>query len=168
LHTKPSAILHALDDALAQILRIDQSDLQQGMDMGMVVIDRAEHKLHYSGAVHNLVYIKNGVRHEVKASRCSIGGLVPIEEKVYETSTIPVTDQMYCYLASDGLPTQLGGSQGKKFGSYRLKDLFQEVNSLTASSKKAAIEKAADDWIGTEYRQLDDILVLGFRPDLAI
>lgn len=164
----PHAILHALDNALAQVLRIDQSDLQQGMDMGLIVIDRQERRLHFSGAVHNLVYFRNGILHEVKASRCSIGGLVPRSEKVYETTTLAITDHMQCYLASDGLPTQLGGPEGKKFGSNRLKKLYEEVAPLSAAAKKAAIEKATDEWIGSEHKQLDDILVIGFRADLAV
>ena len=165
---QPHQILHTLDNVMAQVLRTDQSDMQQGMDVGMVVIDRQDRRLFYSGAVHNLVYFQHGEMHELKASRCSIGGLVPRREKVYHTSTVSVTDQMQCYLASDGLPTQIGGSEGKKFGSARMRGLYQEIAPLSAAGKRAAVEKTVDTWIGSQHKQLDDILLIGFRPDLAV
>jgi|GEM_PF-3814116 len=166
-YVKPHTILHALDHTLASILRSDQYDLQQGMDIGLLVIDRKEQVMHFSGAVHNLIYVQNGALQELKASRCSIGGLVHIDDKVYETHTLSTKEPMYAYLYSDGLPTQLGGPQGKKYSSNRLKEVLLSLNGQSASAKKATLELSVDEWIGTELRQLDDILVLGFRPDLV-
>ena len=166
--SEPHAILYALDNAMAEVLRVEHSDLQQGMDVGLVVIDRKAKSLAFCGAVHDLIYFEGNQQQSIRGSRCSIGGLVPRHEKVYTTTRIGISHQMQCYLASDGLSSQLGGPSGKRFGSARVSQLYAEIAGLSAVEKKAHIETTLDAWIGAEYKQLDDVLIIGFRPDLVV
>ncbi|NJL13302.1 MAG: hypothetical protein HC913_10080 [Microscillaceae bacterium] len=66
------------------------------------------------------------------------------------------------YLFSDGYPDQFGGPEGRKFMLKRLKELFLEMHRLPMDTQAEILNQALQNWMGNE-RQIDDILVMGFR-----
>ena len=129
------------------------------------MIDHAARKIHFAGAVQSLIIVSNGALSVIKGDRTSIGGQVALEDKLFTLHTVPIQGQMQCYLTSDGIASQLGGSLVRRFGSKQLHSKLLEIEQLPSATRKAEIEKSIDVWMGTE-KQTDDILMVGFRPDL--
>jgi serine phosphatase RsbU (regulator of sigma subunit) len=67
------------------------------------------------------------------------------------------------YIFSDGYASQFGGKSGKKFMSSRFKKLLEEVSTEPMAKQKQLLDDKIDAWMGTEYSQVDDILVIGFK-----
>ena len=68
------------------------------------------------------------------------------------------------YIYSDGFPDQLGGEQGRRFTRKRFCELLRDISPLSMAAQEKALEQALTDWMGDEYDQIDDILVIGFKP----
>lgn len=66
------------------------------------------------------------------------------------------------YLFSDGLPDQFGGPNNKKFLRKQLLKILDENHFKKPHEVVAMLEKRFFEWNGT-YRQIDDVLVLGFE-----
>ena len=163
----PAKILHRLDEKLANIFRQDMMDLQQGMDIGICVIDPKAKKLKFAGAVQSLYCVQDSVIQVLEADRCSIGGLVPRVEKVYHQHEIDISRPVQCYLGSDGFVSQIGGPKNKRFTTKRLTGLFMEIEGQQSANKKLLIEKTFDSWT-LNNKQTDDVLLIGFRPDMVV
>jgi len=67
------------------------------------------------------------------------------------------------YIFSDGYCDQFGGPQGKKFKSKAFKELLQSIHDKSMKEQGEIVEKVRLDWLGTEYTQIDDVCVIGFR-----
>jgi hypothetical protein len=70
---------------------------------------------------------------------------------------------MQVYAFSDGYPDQFGGPEGKKFMTKRLKDLLVANQNLSFKEKKELLMVTIKEWMGLEYEQIDDILLIGFK-----
>ena len=130
----------------------------------MVVVDKKEGKLEYAGALRPLYLFSNGRFIEVK------GDKIPITSSITGTTLSSYTKHTYdfkeddsLYIFSDGIIDQFGGEQGKKFLTKRFKELLFEISPLTMREQKTIIKKALDDWRGSKYEQVDDVLVIGLR-----
>jgi len=104
---------------------------------------------------------------EIKGDKIPIGGQMGNRERVYTKYTIALAaDQEHIpttfYLCSDGMQDQFGGIKNKKFMGKRLKALLQEIHYKPLQEQKILIEKALNDWKGTN-EQTDDILIVGVR-----
>ncbi|MDX2062751.1 MAG: two-component regulator propeller domain-containing protein [Bacteroidia bacterium] len=160
----PEQVLHALDHGIYEALRRKMNTDQppnDGMDVALCCIDHATNKLYFSAALRPLYYIENGQVHEVKGSRYPIGG--GYEGKEFELHTFDITPGCTFYIFSDGLVDQFGGPNGRKFTPGRLKKLLEEYHTLPLPEQERRIEAAFNDWQGTQ-EQIDDVMLIGFRP----
>lgn len=66
------------------------------------------------------------------------------------------------FLFSDGFYDQFGGPDKKKFLRSRFNDLITETATLPVEAQQQQLEKALQEWMGTEP-QVDDITVLGIE-----
>ncbi|MCS6820563.1 MAG: SpoIIE family protein phosphatase [Microscillaceae bacterium] len=66
------------------------------------------------------------------------------------------------YLFSDGFQDQFGGERGRKFTTSRLYETLLQCNHLSFEEQKHYLEYTLKNWM-QGYKQLDDILLLGFR-----
>ncbi len=67
------------------------------------------------------------------------------------------------YIFTDGFPDQLGGDHERRFTSKQFNALLQRIHPLAMDAQEEALEKALTGWMGSQYDQIDDILVIGFR-----
>ncbi|MCK7536681.1 MAG: SpoIIE family protein phosphatase [Marinilabiliales bacterium] len=68
------------------------------------------------------------------------------------------------YLFSDGYADQFGGPEGKKFKYRRFRHLLLTIHKLPLDQQKLILEKSFDEWVGSEFEQVDDVLIVGVRP----
>jgi serine phosphatase RsbU (regulator of sigma subunit) len=81
----------------------------------------------------------------------------------FESHQVSYAGQATCfYLFSDGYPDQFGGAQGRKFMLKKLKELLLEIHSLPMQQQGKILKEAFDDW-KSFHKQVDDVLILGFR-----
>jgi serine phosphatase RsbU (regulator of sigma subunit) len=180
-YNAPSAILEQLRMKIKEMLVQDGHSEEQkdGMDMALVVFDRKNRELHYSGA-NNPLYI---IRHkklagdlterthsvhengefnlfEVKADKQPIG--VHWEETSFRNHSLKLKENDAFYLFSDGFIDQFGGKDRKKFKSLNFKKLLLSIHADPMERQKQILEQTFEEWKG-DYEQIDDVSVIGIR-----
>ncbi len=88
------------------------------------------------------------------------------EKEAFEDTPKIVKSDTTVYLFSDGFQDQFGGKDGRKFMAKRFRALLYDIHQKPMSQQKKLLENKLDEWLegdGKNYRQLDDILVIGFK-----
>lgn len=156
----PAMILDgARDGMIAALGRNDESDQRDGMNVGLVTIDRAASTLAYAGAYGPLYIIRQGELIEHKGDRMPIGlhaGTITPFQRV----EIALEPGDRIYLFSDGMPDQFGGPDGKKLRSAGLKRWLLETATLPMDEQHQALSDRFRMWKGEED-QVDDVLLIG-------
>ena len=159
----PQEILYKLNKEIRIALKQQETNNLDGMDMAICAIDKKKQLVTFSGAKNPLVYIKNNKLHYIKGSKYPIGGAQTKENVKYSSHEIPFEEGDVFYMYSDGVIDQFGGDDGRKFMSKRFKNLLLKNHHLPMKEQKSLIEKAMSDYMGTTHKQLDDMLVIGFK-----
>jgi PAS domain S-box-containing protein len=158
--TQADNILYELNRYVNVILKQDVTEINDGMDIGICVIDTQMNTLEFAGAQNNMVYIQNNELFNIRGGRFSVGG-GKIDEP-FQNHSIDFSTPTTFYLFSDGYHDQLGGPKGKKFLSTRFRELLLAGHKLPMKAQKQILEAKFKEWRG-KYEQTDDVLVLGFR-----
>jgi PAS domain S-box-containing protein len=161
----PDKILNYLHVGVRKALKQDQegSKSRDGMDISFMVVDHAEKKVYWAGANNPLIYIKGGEMTELKPDKKSIGGLQTEDERIFTLHEIPYNSGDVFYIYSDGYQDQFGGPKGRKFMTKRLKEMLHELSSQEPDVQYQKLDTAIIDWMGDNYEQVDDILIVGMR-----
>lgn len=168
-----SEILEMIKGAyIAQFVRGDR-DFYDGMDCALMILNRREMTVEYSGARRPLIQIHDGEVITHRPDRISIG-INPMREHCrFSNHVIPVHPGDMLYAFSDGISDQFGDEDGlTKFGTQQLIDILQEVSFLDTTIQKTIVESVVENWrTGAYYAglsrtsvpQLDDQLLVGVR-----
>ncbi|ELR69463.1 serine/threonine protein kinase [Fulvivirga imtechensis AK7] len=162
---KTDQILENLHHDITSALRQEETGNRDGMDMALCLIKRNEKILEFSGAKNPLVYIQNNELHHIKGDVHSIGGGKKGKETRFTQHKIKIDQPTTVYIFSDGYVDQFGGLDNMKFMSKRFKQLLYDIHQLPLEEQKARLDKSFYEWKG-DGRQIDDILVIGFRIDI--
>jgi serine phosphatase RsbU (regulator of sigma subunit) len=134
------------------------------MDMALCIIDEDEKKLQFAGAYNSLYYIRNGELDQIKADRMPIG--VHLREKdTFTNHEMDLQKGDVFYIFSDGYVDQFGGEKGGKFKSKPFKRLLTRIHEMPMEKQEIELDRTIEEWMG-DYHQVDDIIVIGFTPDL--
>ncbi len=167
--TKPSEILHYLNLGVYEALhqKKDGALSDDGMDTAVCCIDYKNNELQYAGQ-NSLYILSDGKIEVIKGDIYGIGGGGMIAKlhdplkKVFANHVIPMKESMSIYLSTDGFMDQFGGSDRKKFGAQKFKDLLLSNQHLNMQKQKELISSAYAEWKGKTV-QIDDVLVIGIR-----
>ena len=85
------------------------------------------------------------------------------DSQPYIDHEIDLLDNDIFYIFSDGYVDQFGGSENKKFMYRRFRYLLLTIHNFPISDQKAILEENIKTWMGTN-EQVDDMMVIGFRP----
>jgi serine phosphatase RsbU (regulator of sigma subunit) len=163
----PSDILSILNKGLEKTFSREKNIgtiIRDGMDIGLCVIDKKEKKLTYAGAFFPLYLIRNKSIIEIKGDKLIIG--MNPEGFKYVDHEIELIDGDIMYMFSDGYVDQFGGSENKKFMYRRFRHLLLMIHLFPVDDQKSILEENIRSWIGKD-EQLDDIMVMGFRPFIS-
>jgi len=144
--------------------RGEDDEAKDGMDLALCIIDKKKKKLQYAGAYNSLYYIRDGELNQIKADRMPIGVHV-VEKDSFTNHQIDLEPDDIFYIFSDGYVDQFGGEKGSKFKSKPFKRLLMKIHEEPIEEQKEILESELDDWKG-DYSQVDDIIVIGFKPEL--
>lgn len=155
-------ILEALNLSIRRALKQEQGENNDGMDLTLCIYTPSEKTLEFSGAKNSLYLAKRNQIIEVKGSKYPVGGIQFGDTPHYERHTFRIEESTMAYMCSDGYQDQFGGARGKKFMRHNLRNLLKDIQQLPAQEQAQTLERTLDDWMQYQ-RQIDDILVLGFR-----
>ena len=134
---------------------------RDGLDIALCIINHKDKSLEYAGANNPLYLIRNNELLETKPDRMPIGIHRRAKES-FQNNVIKLEKDDLIYIFSDGFIDQFGGPDGRKFLSANFKKLLLENNTKSLAQQKYIIEQSFENWKG-ERKQLDDILIIGFR-----
>ncbi len=164
----PELILQELNDGIRNVLKQDQNDSRDGMDIAIITLWKDENKfttLEYAGAMNPLYYVCNEEFIEIKADKKPIGGFYTnknaaqhFTKHTVELGKEPTT----IYLCSDGYQDQFGGENGRKFMVKQLRETLFSLSKLPLSLQKENLETIFEDWKG-QQKQIDDVMMVGLR-----
>lgn len=161
---KPSEILSVMNRALEKTFSREKNIgtiIRDGMDIGLCVIDRKKKRLEYSGAFFPLYLIRDDTLTEIKGDKIIIG--MNPERLEYTSHELDLLDNDILYIFSDGYADQFGGNENKKFMYRRFRYLLTRIHNFPIDDQKSILDDNIKSWMA-DNPQVDDMMVLGFRP----
>lgn len=161
--TESDKVLGLLHEGIRKALKQEETNNRDGMDIALVIWDKEQNTLQFSGAHNPLILIQNGQLQEIKGGKHSIGGLQMEKNRVFEVHNFDLNqvDKTHLYIYSDGYQDQFGGKEGRKFMKKKFKELLLETHTLPIEEQETKVKKVFADWVGDIYPQTDDILLIG-------
>lgn len=143
---------------------LHQSDFEtgqnDGMDIGLCVINKDEKTLEYAGAFISLILIRNNEIVKIKGDRQPAA--IYVQEKDFTLQKVDLQEGDIFYLFSDGFADQIGGENKKKYMAANLHALLLENHTKPMEEQKELLQSNFNKWCnGSE--QVDDVVVMGFR-----
>ncbi len=162
-------ILYDLNKGISLTLSRDDQErkiIRDGMDISLCVIDKNKKQLQFAGAFRPLYMIRDNKINEIKGDRFSIGMMEDsMENPKVTVHTFDLKQEDIVYIFTDGYADQFGGSEGKKYKYRRFRHLLLNIHKLPMDKQKEYLDNSIEDWKG-ELEQVDDILIIGFKPYL--
>lgn len=159
---EPGQILDQLHIEVGKALKQDKTENVDGMDMSLCHYLPETNELFFSGAKNGLVLISNGKSSYHKGESMPIGGNSKRLSANYTTTAFQLKQDDHIYLFSDGYQDQFGGEKDRKLSRKRLIELLVEIHQSTPLEQNKALDTTFNNWKG-ESKQIDDVLVLGFK-----
>ena len=179
--SKGSLILNELRERIkASLSNEDDKERKDGMDIALIIYDEENMQMEFTGA-YRPAYIcrkksnnyitenkqikifdehPENVLIELKPDKMPIGWY--IVEKPFESKTIKLQPNDKIYLFSDGYMDQIGGTNKRKFSIKPFKRLLCNIYNKDMNEQKLILTNTLNEWkLG--HKQIDDILVLGFK-----
>jgi serine phosphatase RsbU (regulator of sigma subunit) len=159
-----SEILDCLNEGVSNALRQEtgKTNIRDGMDIALLVIDYKNMELEFAGAYNPLYMIRNNELESFKADKNAIGSHGEYPDRKYTNHVIKIEKGDLYYIFSDGYADQFGGPNGRKFMYKQFKELLLSVSHLPLDEQQARVDSVFEDWKGSET-QVDDILLIGIK-----
>jgi len=159
---EPHEILNEMKSSVIHLLRQEEGDNRDGMEVSICVWDKKKQVVAFAGANHSLIYIQNDELHQIKGDRATIGKDEYKHFDSFRKHEIPVTADSEFYLFTDGYMDQFGGPKNRKYMLGSFKELIFKNHLKQMNTQKHILEETLEKWQGSE-EQVDDILIFGFR-----
>jgi len=160
----PAAILALMNKGLEKTFSREKNIgtiIRDGMDIGLCIIDKRKKRIEYSGAFFPLYLIRENTLTEIKGDKIIIGMNPECVE--YTCHEVDLMDDDILYIFSDGYVDQFGGEENKKFMYRRFRYLLTRIHTFPVDDQKSILDDNIKSWMAGNP-QLDDIMVLGFKP----
>ncbi|MBN1253301.1 MAG: SpoIIE family protein phosphatase, partial [Bacteroidales bacterium] len=165
---KPSDILKELNIGVNKALSQSKSgddDHEDGMDITLCKFDKKNNNIELSCANHVAYIVKGEEITEIEGDEISIGEIYSQKDDVEFTNHIlPIDKDSTLYMFSDGFQDQLGGENGKKFMTKKLKQLFIDNQNIKPENQINNINSAFENW-KADNKQTDDVLIMAVKLD---
>lgn len=165
-HIRPSQILSMMHHRIRNVLGQGEVSVRDTMEMVVCAIDTRSKILTYAGSMMPLTYVEQGEVKVIKSSKIILGMLEEenVSPESFAEHEIPYHPDTSFYIYSDGYRDQFGGPDNAKFSSKRMNQMFLDIHQQPMRSQRAAILEAHASWrIPHQSRQVDDIVMMGFR-----
>lgn len=164
---RPSEILDIMNREVKTILRQEQTDNSDGMDVCLCALEHVQNgttKLTFAGAKRPLYYYKNNEKalKYIKGTRKTIGGTkAKRNTEVFTDHEVLLEKGDFLYLSTDGIVDQ-PSPERVRFGSLRFINLLKNIGNKPIDVQKEAVEAAVFNYQDHE-QQRDDVTFLGIK-----
>lgn len=164
---EPNRILETMNSEIIQILRQEDSENNDGMDVCLCTIEKEKpgySKVIFSGAKRPLFYYSSDERklEYIKGTRKTIGGTqAKRNTEVFKNHEIILKNGDLIYLTTDGIIDQPAPDR-VRFGSPRLFELLKSIGDKPLELQKEFVEKALNSYQQHES-QRDDVTFVGVK-----
>lgn len=155
-------ILDRLHEQVRRTLKQENGYNQDGMEIGLCVIDLDTKELQFAGARHNLYMCQQGNMQKIGGDRMYVGGTGGADFAGFTSHKITIAAGTAFYLCTDGVRDQFGGDQDKKFGEKRMLELLAGIWALPMEQQKEHLRQQLRSWMHG-YEQTDDMMVIGWK-----
>ncbi len=151
-------------------------EINDGMDISLLSIDRHSNQISWSGANNPLWFIQKGlspnseknvkseqnnlILSEIKPDKQSIGKTDNAQPFATHKIDLRIGDTYY--LMTDGFADQFGGSKGKKYKYKQLQEKLIAGSELPLSAQKENLQNSFNEWRGN-LEQVDDVTIIGIQ-----
>jgi len=158
----PHEILNNLRTLIIDSLnqRREESEIKDGMDITVSVIDYKKDKLYFAGANNPLYFIRDGELEQYKADKMPVAIYDRMDD--YSLTTIDLKKGDTFYTFSDGYVDQFGGPAQKKFLSKNFKKVLLEIQELPMIDQGKKLDEIFEAY-KADIEQVDDVVVIGVR-----
>lgn len=159
-------ILDQLNSEIIRVLKQETGgEIQDGMDLSLCIIDKQKKALHFSGARNGIYVVEENEIKSYKADMLPAGGSFSKKSKEmsreFTSQTIPLKENSWVMMYSDGFPDQLGGDRMMSMGNVKFEEILQKVVTLK-KDKNEFLMNEFNSWKGP-FPQVDDLLIIGLR-----
>lgn len=154
----PDQIFNFVRHALIQTFHGEEN--KDGMDGVIIRYERGNSQLTYSAGNCKPILIRDGELNILETDKMAIGK--GINNAPFQLFSIEIKKNDTLYLISDGYPDQFGGVSNKKYKYKKLYDFLLQINSLSLSDQKQALDLEFEQWKGN-FEQTDDVMIVGIR-----
>lgn len=160
----PEKILNFLREGVANALRQEDTQNQDGMEVGILAYHPYSQVVEFASSRRDLVYFENNEMKEIKADKANIGGSIYTHDS-FTLHTLPLQAETTFYLFSDGFQDQFGGELNRKIGSKKLKEFLHSIHQKPMYEQKVLLEVFLKEWMQAQphNEQTDDILIMGIK-----
>jgi serine phosphatase RsbU (regulator of sigma subunit) len=160
----PADILMNLHEGISKVLKQDETENKDGMDVSLCRIENVENKatkVVFSGAKRPLYLYTENKLQEVQGSRYSIGGILRNLERSYQNNELLLAPNSVIYICSDGLTDQANPKRDR-FSLIRLRTFIEQNGGLEISQQG---EILLSDWeyFRQDTEQRDDVTIIGIK-----
>jgi phosphoserine phosphatase RsbU/P len=161
--TSAKSVLNQLREKIMKALHQTGgfSEPKDGMDISLCTINLETHELQFAGANQGIYLLRNNKLHEYKGDLMPIG-IGGLEERSFTNHVIHLLPRDQVYMFSDGFADQFGGVSNKKFKYPAFRQLILDLHHLPLQQQGEKIAETFDIW-KSEFMQVDDVLVIGFK-----
>ena len=158
----PHEVLNNLRTMVIESLGQGQAgtEVKDGMDMTVTVIDFDKDKLYFAGANNPLYHIRNGELTQYRADKMPVAIHEVMDEFNLVTVDLQKGDTFYTF--SDGYVDQFGGPKQKKFLSKNFRSLLLEIQNLDMIDQGKRLDEVFEEYMA-DVEQVDDVVVIGVR-----
>lgn len=135
--------------------------MRDGMDITLCVLDPEKKKLQFTGAMNDMVFIRDGRMNILKADHLDVS-ISYLECGEFRMKELNCRKGDMIYLFSDGYQDQFGGTYNKKFLRPHFYTTLFEIHRMPVMNQKEMLEKKLNEWM-KKHTQTDDITVMGIR-----
>ena len=163
----PKEILGILNTEIRSVLRQEQTDNNDGMDVSLCRFNynnNEEIDLTFAGAKRNMQIIKKERKEviKLKGERTSIGGSGDNKEQIqFKNQEIRLSKGDQLYLSTDGIIDQ-NGPDRSRFGTNRLEEILFKYSKYPMEEQEYSIRQEIERFRQNE-EQRDDITLMGIK-----
>ena len=158
---KPGEILDSVTGMVVDTFKKGHTDIKDGMDISLCVINTKTREVAWAGANNPLWYINNDNElKEITANKQPVGKSETYAS--FTTHVLNLAKGTLVYLFTDGYADQFGGPKGKKFKYKQLADLILRNKDLSMTEQRDVLDNTFTDWKGN-IEQVDDVCIIGIK-----
>ncbi|SFF45966.1 SpoIIE family protein phosphatase [Thermoflexibacter ruber] len=162
--TDPATILKLLHKGIKEVLKQEESNNKDGMDISLCRLERNANfqlKLTFAGAKSTLFIYQNGTLTKINGNRKNIGGIHYKEQMDFDNQEFDLQDGAILYLMTDGF-VDTANQERARIGMEKFQNLLKEFANLPLTLQKEKLLQYLSDYQGQEP-QRDDITILAVR-----